>query len=182
MLHCIIISCGTIERMKATDNEAIRRIKNGEINYFSILVEEYTPQIYRYIKKRLFQKLDVDDLVQNTFISFYKAISRFDESKPILPYLFQITKNELKMYFRSHKETVSLDESLEIKTEINDFYSEDYSHVLEKLSKEQQEILQLLKKGYTYEEIAKKYNKPINTIRTIIRRTRLKVKKLYEKT
>lgn len=168
--------------MKRTDNEAIRRIKNGEIDYFSILVEEYTPQIYGYIKRRLFQKLDVDDLVQNTFISFYKAIARFDESKPVLPYLFQITKNELKMYYRSHKDVVPLDESLESSKDIDDFYTEDYSPAMKKLSSEQQKILQLLHEGYTYEEIAKKCRRPINTIRTIIRRTRLQVKTLYEKT
>ncbi len=168
---------------KLADKEVIQKIKNGEIDYFSVIVEEYTAQIYRYIKAKLFQKLDVDDLVQNTFISFYKAISWFDETKPMLPYLYQIAKNELKMYYRSHKETVSLDEGL-IETKIgeDDFYTEDYSPILEKLSKEQQEILQLLQKGYSYEEIAKKCDRPINTIRTIIRRTRLQVKRLYEKT
>lgn len=165
-----------------TNREAVKRIKNGEIDYFSIIVEEYTPQIHRYIKTRLFQKLDVDDLVQNTFISFYKAISRFDEAKPVLPYLFQIAKNELKMYYRSHKEAVSLDDSIETKTEQDNFYTEDYLSVLEKLSKEQQEILQLLQQGYSYQEIAQKHHRPINTMRTIIRRARLQVKKLYEKT
>jgi len=167
--------------MKVSDRDAVKRIKNGEIDYFSIIVDEYTPQIYRYVKSRLFQKLDVDDLVQNTFVSFYKAIQRFDESKPVLPYLFQIAKNELKMYFRSHKDAVSLDESLESKSEMDDFYTEDYSSVLEKLSGEQQNILQLLQEGYSYEEIAKKCKRPINTVRTIIRRTRLQVKELYEK-
>jgi RNA polymerase sigma-70 factor (ECF subfamily) len=162
------------------DKEVIKKIKNGEIDHFSTLVKQYESQIYQYVRARLFQKLDADDLVQNTFVSFYKVISRFDETKPVLPYLFQITKNELKMYYRSHKETVSLEDSLEMKTEQADFYAEDYSRVLEKLSDEQREILQLLEEGYSYEEIAQKYNRPINTIRTIIRRARLQVKKLYE--
>lgn len=162
------------------DKEVIKKIKNGEIDHFSTLVKQYESQIYQYVRARLFQKLDADDIVQNTFVSFYKVISRFDETKPVLPYLFQITKNELKMYYRSHKETVSLEDSLEMKTEQADFYAEDYSRVLEKLSDEQREILQLLEEGYSYEEIAQKYNRPINTIRTIIRRARLQVKKLYE--
>lgn len=169
--------------MKISDQEVIRKIKNGEIDRFSIIVEGYTPQIYRYIKARLFQKLDVDDLVQNTFVSFYKAIYRFEEEKPILPYLFQIAKNELKMYFRSHKEMKSLEDSMHIGNGDEEFYTEDYSPLLDKLSEEQREILQLLQDGYSYAEIAKKCGRPVNTIRTIIRRARLQVKKLYnEKT
>lgn len=168
---------------ESLDKDVIVKIRNGEIDYFSFLVKKYTPPIFRYIKAKLFQKLDVDDLVQNTFLSFYKAITRFDEEKPILPYLFQIAKNELKMYFRSHKQTVTLDDSLKVTNEYPELYIEDYSSTLEKLSDEQQEILQLLQEGYSYEEIAKKCRRPVNTIRTIIRRTRLQVKKLYnEKT
>lgn len=166
--------------MKLSDQEVIRKIKNGEIDYFSVIVETYTQQIYRYIKSRLFQKLDTDDLVQNTFVSFYKAIPRFEVEKPILPYLFQIARNELKMYFRSHKEVISLDETLEADTNEKEFYREDYSRIFNQLTKEQQGILQLLQEGYSYEEISKKYNRPLNTIRTIIRRTRLQVKKLND--
>lgn len=167
--------------MEMPEKEVIRRIKNGEINYFSIIVEEYTPAISRYIKARLFQKLDVDDLVQNTMVSFYKAVSWFDESKQVLPYLFQIAKNELKMYFRSHKESVPLNEFVETDSDENDFYTEDFSAALSTLTKEQQTILELLHEGYSYQEIAKKCNRPLNTIRTIIRRTRLQVKKNYDR-
>ncbi|MDO8609176.1 MAG: sigma-70 family RNA polymerase sigma factor, partial [bacterium] len=89
--------------MKLTDKEAIERIKNGEIDIFSQIVNEYSSKINAYIKAKLFNKLEVDDLVQNTFISFYKALFHFDDTKPVLPYLYQIARNELKMYYRSRK-------------------------------------------------------------------------------
>ncbi len=169
--------------MQITDGEALKKIKNGEIDYFSEIVSKYTGNIHRYIKSKLFEKDDVDDLVQNTFVSFYKAIDRFDETRPILPYLYQIAKNEMKMYFRSRKETVVLDEAILVDKEENDYYKGDYEGLLQKLSKEQREILQLFEEGYSYKEIAEKVNRPLNTVRTVIRRSRLQIKKIYyEKT
>jgi len=165
------------------DKDIIRKIKNGEIDYYSYIVKKYTTLIYRYIKIKLFKKDETDDLVQNVFISFYKAIEKFDEERPIKPYLFQIVQNELKMYFRSRKETVSLDES--IKTTDDEkisLPSDDIEGLLKILPIEQKQALKLLSEGYSYEEIANSLKKPLNTVRTIIRRARLKMIKNYDKT
>lgn len=166
-----------------SDREVILKIKRGEIDAFSRIVELYTNNIYRYVRMKLFEKADVDDVVQNIFISFYKALSRFDEAKPILPYLFQIAKNELKMYYRSHKQVLQLDESLVVDSGPTDYYKEDYTGVVNSLTGDQKNILQLLIDGYSYQEIANKIHRPINTIRTMIRRSRLQIIKQYhEKT
>lgn len=167
-----------------SDKEIIIKIKQGEINYFSFLVKKYTDRIYYVIYSRLFNKDDVDDLVQNAFLDFYKAINRFNEDRPVLPYLYEIAKNETKMYFRSKKETVSLDESIKTVNhkEENNFLSTDIEELLTVLPVDQKKALKLLSEGYSYEEIAQKLSRPLNTVRTIIRRGRLKIKKNYEKT
>jgi len=165
------------------DKEAIVKIKNGEIDAFSFIVRNYTSRIHNYISMKLFDKLETDDLVQNVFLSFYKAIPRFEISKPILPYLFQITKNELKMYYRAKKQTVSLNEDIKVIDEKEIFSEADYQDILRVLPKNEKKIFQWIYEGYSYEEIAKKINKPTNTIKTLVRRARLKLsKKTYEKT
>lgn len=163
-----------------SDQEVILKIKNGEIDAFSYIVTQYTKNIYRYIRAKLFDKADVDDVVQNIFINFYKAVYRFDESKPVLPYLYQIAKNELKMYYRSHKHMLALDEFLGDDRNLADFYKEDYDGIINSLPDDQKSVLRLLIDGYSYQEIAEKIHRPINTIRTIIRRSRLQIKKQYE--
>lgn len=168
--------------MILSDKEIVKKIKEGEINYFSYIVEKYTKNIVRYIKAKLFNKLDVDDLVQNTFISFYKAVHRFDEKKPICPYLYKIAMNELKMYYRSHKTTLPLYEDSELFSHEVSFFDEDFNDNLHILTHEQRTVLELLQTGYSYKEIAVKIKRPINTVRTIIRRTRLQMKKKYETT
>lgn len=160
-----------------SDQEAIVKIKKGEIDAFSYIVKQYADNIYRYIRAKLFDKADVDDVVQNVFVNFYKAIHRFDESKPVLPYLYQIAKNELKMYYRSYKYMGWLDESLVEDQHLVDYYKENYDDLIDTLPENQKSVLRLLIDGYSYKEIADRLHKPINTIRTIIRRSRLQIKK-----
>jgi len=158
-----------------TDAEAILKIKNGEINYFSVLVRKYTTVIKRFISHKLFIKDDTDDIVQNTFINFYKSLYRFDHTRPVLPYLYQIAKNELKMYFRAHKQAVSLNEDIELQDLEDHDVLDNYAELINVLDPEQKKIIQLLYEGYTYKEIGDALHKPENTIKTIIRRLRLAV-------
>ena len=95
-----------------TDKEIITKIKNGEIEYFSLIVKKYTNSIFNYIKNKIKKREDAEDLTQNVFISFYKAIERFDEEKPVKPYLYQIVKNQLKMYYRSRNQMLPLKEDI----------------------------------------------------------------------
>ena len=50
------------------------------------------------------------------------------------------------------------------------------------LNDQERKIFKQINDGYSYEEIAKIFKKPLNTIKSIVRRARLKVKKIYEKT
>lgn len=155
-----------------SDKDTIRKIKNGEINYYSYIVKKYTSMIYRFIERKLFKKDEADDLVQNVFISFYKSIERFDEERPIKPYLFQIVQNELKMYFRSYKKNLPLDESIISEDRQEEVKIED----LKLLSNQEKGIFERIGEGYSYQEIAKIFKKPLNTIKSIVRRGRIKIK------
>lgn len=168
--------------VELSDKEIILKIREGEIEEFSLIIKKYSHVIRKYISGKLFDKNETDDLVQETFLSFYKAISSFDESFPILPYLFQIAKNELKMYYRSKKQTVNIDELITIGKEDEYFFEKDeFEGLLKYVSDDQQRALKLLYEGYSYEEISQKLQRPLNTIRTLIRRARLKLVKQYEK-
>lgn len=159
-----------------SDQEAIRSIREGHIDAYAVIVKKYTAGIQRYIRAKLYNKDEADDLVQNVFVSFYKAIFRFDEAKPVLPYLYQIAKNELKMYYRSRKETVRLDSVANIPLKYPEDNAADYGHLLHNLNSEQTIVFRMLQDGYSYQEIADKISRPINTVRTIIHRTRLQFK------
>jgi RNA polymerase sigma-70 factor (ECF subfamily) len=61
------------------DKEVILKIKNGEIDYFEVLVRKYSKVIYSYLFSKLKNKEDCEDLIQDIFLSFYKSLNRFYE-------------------------------------------------------------------------------------------------------
>lgn len=158
-----------------TEREIIIKIKNGEIDYYSLIVRKYTQTVYRYIKSKINNRDDAEDLTQNTFISFYKAVGRFNEDKPVKPYLFKIVTNELKMFYRSRKPAVKLNEEIFIEDDRSAGFetTDDY---LKPLSNKERKIFIYLDEGYKYGEIARKLHRPVNTVKSIIRRARIRLK------
>ncbi len=161
--------------LKLSDREAIIKVKKGEIDYFSHIVKKYTGQIHHYLSLKIFDKEEIDDIIQDSFLNFYKAINRFDENKSVSAYLFQIVRNEIKMYFRSKKKTFKLDEKIAAPEKDHNYTSGDLEKLLNVLPTNQKKALKLLAEGYSYQEIAGKLRKPLNTIKTLIRRARLTV-------
>jgi len=158
-----------------SDKEVVLKIKNGEIDYFEILVKKYSNVIYHYLFSKLKKKEDCEDLLQEVFLSFYKSINRFDEEKPVLPYLYEIAKNSLKMFYRKRKIVLPLKE--EIIKENNYFESfEKIDLNLNKLNKKEKLIFEMLGQGYKIKEVAEKLKIKENTVKSIIRRGRMKLK------
>ena len=158
-----------------SDREIFIKIKNGEIDYFEYIVKKYTKQIYNFTHKKIKINDDVEDIVQVSFLQLYKAVGRLDEKKPVLPYLYQIVRNEMKMFWRKQKPTLPLDEKIVAEEKEENLETEAAEKLLSRLPKEQKKAVKLVSQGYSYKEIAGFLNRPINTIRTIIRRARLKL-------
>ena len=78
------------------------------------------------------------------------------------------------MYYRSKKPTTSLYDDIYLENDrLQDITDDDY---LNHLNQVERNIFQHISKGYSYEEIGKLFKKPINTIKSIVRRGRLKIK------
>lgn len=162
--------------MDTDDIEAVRLVQNGDIDAFARVVHKYTPLLANFIGTKTSDKDIVDDVVQVAFIKLYKAIDRLDATRPLQPYLFQIAKNELYELWNKNKRTTSLNHAVHASV---DSHYEDLVHideakgVLGELKPEQKNALLWFSEGYSYDEIAKKMGRPINTVRTLIRRARL---------
>jgi len=157
------------------DKEVIVKIKNGEIDYFEILVKKYSPVIYCYLFSRLKKREDCEDLLQEIFLSFYKSINRFNEERSVLPYLFEIAKNSLKMFYRKRKIFLPLKEEIIKEEDYFDFF-EKVDVDLNKLNEKEKNIFKMLIEGYKIKEIEKILKIKENTVKSIIKRGRMKVK------
>lgn len=162
-----------------SDSEAVLKVQRGEIDYFTHIVHRYSSRIRLYVSRRLYNKEEADDIVQESFISFYRAIERIDPARPVFPYLMEIVKNEMKMFFRKNRNLEQLHENMSLDHKEQELIDVDIERFLQSIPPDQKKALSLVTEGFSYQEIAEKLKKPLNTIRTLIRRGKLAVQKQY---
>lgn len=134
------------------DSELVARAKDGDIDAFGELYERYLDLIYRYIRARVTENRNAEDLTEVVFLHAFKAVERYQERGfPFSAYLYQVARNLLVDHYRAEREegsleTVeqhetldpSLDESVMVDEHIQDLRS-----ALEQLPKDYQEIIRL---------------------------------------
>lgn len=163
-----------------SEKQIIEKIKQGQIDYFGYLVKKYSRIIYFYVKQKVDNEDDADDIVQNTFIKAYKAVDKFDENKNFYPFLFVITKNEIAQFYRTRKKHIRLDEKISIETNATEEQN-NIKELIFRLKPDYQKVISLFIEGYSYLEISRKLNKPINTVKTLIRRAKIQIKSIWKK-
>lgn len=157
-----------------SDKEIIEKIRNGEIDYFEIFVKKYSKIVFYYTKKKVKSEADTEDIVQNAFIKIYKSLDRFDINQAFYPYFFTIVKNEINEFFRKNKKILPLHEEIAA-PELEDEFG--FELLIHDLRPEYKRVLELyFREGYSYKEIGEKLKKPINTVKTLIRRAKEEVK------
>jgi RNA polymerase sigma-70 factor, ECF subfamily len=173
-----------------TDLELALRAKGGDKKAFDILFIRYHQHVRNYIKQ-MAQHCDADEIVQITFIGVWKNIQKYDPGKgKILTWITSIATNRFidehrrierrsKAYDRfrrslnhspKHNGTPMLEaEVFDTRAMWNDLLPL-IPKAIKRIPPLQAEALQLMLKGLSQSEIAKKLNEPLGTTKTRIRR------------
>ncbi len=76
------------------DEVIARRVQDGRIDDFSLLMNRYEKKITRYGKKFLYHPDDIKDIVQEIFTKAYVNIRSFDATRKFSPWIYRIAHNE----------------------------------------------------------------------------------------
>ena len=153
--------------LKSNDEEKIR-------HSFKCVYEKYYKLVCFCISQYVKTKEDVEEIANDTFISFFNNIHNIDISKNIKYYILTTAKNNaINFVKKQSRYTLLSDEHLknipyEEKYESNDIIN----YLKEVLNNEELSILiDHLLYGYSFKEIAINTNKSINTIMSKYRRS-----------
>lgn len=80
------------------------RVRGGDRGAYAALIERYQRRVYGYLRARLRQASDAEDMVQEVFLRCYEARARFDETALVLPWLLGIARNLLREHVRRHRQ------------------------------------------------------------------------------
>jgi RNA polymerase sigma-70 factor, ECF subfamily len=82
------------------DKDLIERAIQGDRAAFEAIVEAHQATVFGYLRARVFQRNDAEDLTQEVFLRFYLTRARFDSSNLVRPWLLGIARNLLKEHAR----------------------------------------------------------------------------------
>ncbi len=126
----------SIEASKHNDKELLKALQDPTLqnSAFTLLVKQYSEQLYWQIRRMVLSHEDTDDILQNTFIKVWNNIKNFRGDSQLSTWLHRIAINET-LTFLSHKQPslVSLDSeegSVAEKLESDPYFSGSHADAL----------------------------------------------------
>lgn len=166
-----------------TDPQLIRDCQQGDQTAFAELVDRHQAFVYAYLRARLTQAADADDMTQDVFLRFYLARARCDSESLIRPWLLGIARNRLREFARGchrRKEVAWTELCLDLETQeaIDDGpFTEIRRHVPECLSTLGPSARQAIESHYAgrqkLTEIAQTLARSEGAVKLLLHRARL---------
>lgn len=166
--------------------ELVERAINGEEQAFTELILNYQQDLYKIAFTRLKTQHDIDEAIQETMISVFNNIKSLKDTEKFKKWIIKILINKCNEIYRKRiLRIVPFDEidkykiidnvNYEIEAEL-DFYT-----IINSLDKRERTIMVLYyNEKYTTKEISEILNKNENSVKTIIRRAKIKLRDKYQ--
>lgn len=85
---------------EASDGELAARSARGEAHAFALLMRRHKQPLYRFVRRYVGDPDEAYDLVQETFAAAWRALDRFDPSRPFDTWLRRIALNKCRDWSR----------------------------------------------------------------------------------
>lgn len=169
---------------KLSDEELIRRIRDGDRESLGILVKAYFSKIHNRVYQ-LIPELDADDVIQDIFMGLLDSLDSFEGRSAFTTWFYRIAMNKIADYHRrlsrrkenfneegTHKSFnpwEETDEMLMIENALADLPSK-YKEILILKCSEGLSFVEIAQKlGLTYEAARSRYRRAITMVRKKIK-------------
>lgn len=175
-----------------SDEEIAKRIQEGDIGSFGVLIERYEKKLTRYARKFLSNHNDIVDLIQDVFIKTYTNIQSFDTTRKFSSWIYRIAHNEFvnalkrKRWepFNFFDADILFPYAIALETSDGETDKEDLKKTLDVCldkidSKYRESLVLYYYEELSYQEIADILHIPMSTVGVRLRRGRVLLKKAY---
>lgn len=175
-----------------TDEFLIAKVKNGDCEAFSPLIERYKMQVYRLVYRMVGNRDDSEDLVQEVFVRSFRAIKSFKAGCPFYPWLSRIAVNHTLNYVKKEQKNKMqplewIQERLASKQDDpvamteQKMLKEKITAAMQKLPGDYRTILVLrVEEELSYNEISKTLRIPRGTVMSRLARARQRLKEIFK--
>ena len=95
------------------DQNAISRLKKGDLNGLEILINRYQAQAVQGAYLILFDRSLAEEIVQTAFIKVSERIHQFDDQRSFAPWFMRIVVNDALKLAKKRQQDVSLEAALD---------------------------------------------------------------------
>jgi len=165
------------------------RSSDGDVRAFEVLIRRYTPLLRAYARRTLGSTDELDDVVQETFITAWSRLDALEDGAKVKSWLMRILSRKCIDRIRARREHLDVTE-LEVAAPRDDApervaearsREEAAERALAELPEAQRrcwvmkEVLE-----YRYEDIAEELDLPVSTVRGLLSRARKNMIRLME--
>ena len=146
---------------------------------YDAVLHKYADTVASVCVMRLRNYADAEDCFQNTFIKLFQKSPDFKSENHLKAWLIRVAINECRNYISKNRRFVSLDSAAKETVEPRENES-DISWAMMRVEPKYREVLYLhYCEGYKVNEIAEILGKNPNTVKTLLKRGREKLKEAY---
>lgn len=146
---------------------------------FEEVVRKYSDTVTGVCLMRLKNMSDVEDCYQNTFLKFYTKSPKFEDEQHIKAWLIRVAIRECASYMRKNRRQVPV-ESFFDESDSDNKDNLDISWALMKTPSKYRDVLYLhYCEEYKVKEIAQIIGAKENTVKSLLRRGREILRKIY---
>ncbi len=93
-----------------SDRDLIQRARRGDAEAFGELVLRYQTSVFNVCYRILHERLDAEDMTQETFLRARDRLHLFDEERAFAPWLRRVAANVCLNHLEAQKRTAPLDD------------------------------------------------------------------------
>jgi len=98
-----------------TDRDLVLRTRRGEVEAFGEVVARYQQTVFNVCFRMLGERMEAEDVAQETFIRAYKRLETFDVERPFGPWIHRVATNVCLNHIRKQKpESYEFDEERDL--------------------------------------------------------------------
>ena len=167
-----------------SDDDLVLGARAGSQEAFGALVERYRTPVVRFAHRLTRDAGEADDVAQETFLRAYRGLATFRPERPFARWLFAIARNVSHDALRRTSRCVVVDVVVDTVAQpgpeevaLQNAEELTVRSALEGLPDRYRAVLELYYlRGFLYREIAQSLGIPIGTVKTYIRRAKVRMR------
>ena len=102
-----------------TDVELIAKIISGDHAAFSVLYERYFRRVYVFVDKRMRNRADTEEVVQEVFINIFSSLESFRAEGPFAAWVLGVARRTSANHFKKKRHpTISFENEEELDSKV----------------------------------------------------------------